>query len=283
MDAPGKEHSLQHSLANDAIEALQAKVGINDSAVVSSLDYKIRNLLPTGLICMWAGLLSEIPDGWQICDGSNGSPDLRSKFIKGSAVGVDPGVTGGAATHTHTTHAHTPAGTVSVPDFTGTLGTVSAVSAGTPAGTVTAPDFTGAEATVSSVSAGTPEGTNTAPVFTGTPIATTTPVGAPAIAFAGAGATAASAVHTHTVTPAGTVSAPVFAGTPMAGHEHTVTAEGTNSVPTFTGSALATHQHTLTPAGTISQPTFTGNATTFPHNAVSNEPEYYALAFIMKL
>lgn len=34
-------HADQHANANDAIEALEAKVGINGSAVTSSLDYKV--------------------------------------------------------------------------------------------------------------------------------------------------------------------------------------------------------------------------------------------------
>ena len=37
-------HADQHADANDAIEALQAKVGIDGSADVNSLDYKISNL-----------------------------------------------------------------------------------------------------------------------------------------------------------------------------------------------------------------------------------------------
>jgi len=35
-------HSGQHADANDAIEALQAKVGVDSSAVTTSLDYKLR-------------------------------------------------------------------------------------------------------------------------------------------------------------------------------------------------------------------------------------------------
>ena len=37
-------HAQQHTNANDAIEALQIKIGINDSANVNSLDYKISTL-----------------------------------------------------------------------------------------------------------------------------------------------------------------------------------------------------------------------------------------------
>ncbi len=59
--------------------------------------------LPSGIICMWHGLLANVPAGWAICDGNNGTPDLVAKFVKG-ATG-EAGTTGGAATHTHTGHA----------------------------------------------------------------------------------------------------------------------------------------------------------------------------------
>jgi len=37
-------HAGQHANANDAIEALQVKVGADNSADTNSLDYKVRNL-----------------------------------------------------------------------------------------------------------------------------------------------------------------------------------------------------------------------------------------------
>jgi hypothetical protein len=41
-DAPS--HSQQHTNANDAIEALEAKVGVNNSANTTSLDYRVKQL-----------------------------------------------------------------------------------------------------------------------------------------------------------------------------------------------------------------------------------------------
>ena len=35
-------HAGQHADANDAIEALQAKVGVDNSAVTTSIDYRLR-------------------------------------------------------------------------------------------------------------------------------------------------------------------------------------------------------------------------------------------------
>lgn len=43
-NAPGFEHHLQHGNANDAIEALEAKVGVDNSTVPGTLDYQVRAL-----------------------------------------------------------------------------------------------------------------------------------------------------------------------------------------------------------------------------------------------
>jgi len=43
----GVLHADQHANANDAIEALQAKVGVNSSAVTTSLDYRVSQLEKT--------------------------------------------------------------------------------------------------------------------------------------------------------------------------------------------------------------------------------------------
>lgn len=50
---------------------------------------------------MWGGLVSAIPSGWVLCNGTNGTPDLRDKFVKGAANGANPGATGGVTQHTH--------------------------------------------------------------------------------------------------------------------------------------------------------------------------------------
>lgn len=43
----GVLHADQHANSNDAIEALEAKVGINSSAVTTSLDYRVSQLEKT--------------------------------------------------------------------------------------------------------------------------------------------------------------------------------------------------------------------------------------------
>lgn len=66
--------------------------------------------VPQGLIIMWAG--STIPNGWSLCDGTNGNPDLRDRFLRSKGDLTTIGDTGGAnsltlldtqlPSHTHT-------------------------------------------------------------------------------------------------------------------------------------------------------------------------------------
>jgi len=39
---------------------------------------------PIGGIIMWSGTIAAIPTGWALCNGSNGTPDLRDRFIIGA-------------------------------------------------------------------------------------------------------------------------------------------------------------------------------------------------------
>ncbi len=63
--------------------------------------------LPAGSIIMWSGTLNSIPANWQLCDGTNGTPDLRGRFVMGVSTGENPGATGGSSTHTHPAGNHT--------------------------------------------------------------------------------------------------------------------------------------------------------------------------------
>ena len=57
-------------------------------------------MLPSGIICMWSGAQNDIPAGWALCDGTNGTPDLRNKFIIGAGARYIVAETGGATQRT---------------------------------------------------------------------------------------------------------------------------------------------------------------------------------------
>ena len=53
--------------------------------------------VPVGGIILWSGLIASIPTNWALCNGSNGTPDLRNTFIVGAhsdaVVGVNTATT----------------------------------------------------------------------------------------------------------------------------------------------------------------------------------------------
>jgi len=55
--------------------------------------------LPIGTIIAWKN--TTIPSGWAVCNGQNGTPDLRNRFPRGASVDGGLRGTGGAATHSH--------------------------------------------------------------------------------------------------------------------------------------------------------------------------------------
>lgn len=46
---------------------------------------------PPGMIAMWCGTNNQLPAGWELCDGHNGTPDLRNSLIMGIAASDTPG------------------------------------------------------------------------------------------------------------------------------------------------------------------------------------------------
>ena len=51
---------------------------------------------PIGTIVVWSGSLDNIPTGWALCDGEEGRPDLRGKFVLGAGGTYNPGAAGGS-------------------------------------------------------------------------------------------------------------------------------------------------------------------------------------------
>ena len=49
---------------------------------------------------IWSGATNNIPTGWQLCNGTNGSPDLRDKFVVGAGSTYSVDATGGSTTDT---------------------------------------------------------------------------------------------------------------------------------------------------------------------------------------
>ena len=55
-----------------------------------------QSSLPVGSIIPWYGQIADIPNGFAFCNGSNGTPDLRNRFIVGAGSTYSLSATGGA-------------------------------------------------------------------------------------------------------------------------------------------------------------------------------------------
>ena len=106
------------------ITLLIVSIALSAAAPIMSKRMKNTDVLsygvvPKGAILMWSGNVSNIPSGYVLCDGKNGTPDLSGKFIVGYKSGDKDygaiGKTGGEDKHVLTiaeipTHTHAGSG-----------------------------------------------------------------------------------------------------------------------------------------------------------------------------
>jgi len=69
--------------------------------------------VPSGCILLWSGATGSIPATWYLCDGTNGTPDLRDRFIVGAGNSYAVNATGGTADAIVVSHTHTATSVVS--------------------------------------------------------------------------------------------------------------------------------------------------------------------------
>lgn len=87
-----------------AFNALDGTVASFNSRLLS-VEGRLTTLeaaIASGIIVVWSGLVSAIPTGWNYCNGTNGTPDLRDRFIIGAGSTYAVNAIGGSGDHTHT-------------------------------------------------------------------------------------------------------------------------------------------------------------------------------------
>ena len=110
-------------LDTDAVTTIKIK---DKQVTPAKLADSVSNtFFPIGGIILWNGATSTIPANFRLCDGQNGTPDLRDRFVVGAGGAYTVNATGGSnqvtlteaqlATHSHgdgtygtdvNTHAH---------------------------------------------------------------------------------------------------------------------------------------------------------------------------------
>ena len=58
------------------------------STLMAELDEAKQHHVPTGAIMMWSGAIADIPSGWALCNGQNGTPNLQARFIVGAGSSI---------------------------------------------------------------------------------------------------------------------------------------------------------------------------------------------------
>ena len=62
--------------------------------------------IPAGGIFLWSGSIGSIPAGYVLCNGTNGTPDLRDRFVVGAGTTYAVNATGGSANAVVVSHTH---------------------------------------------------------------------------------------------------------------------------------------------------------------------------------
>jgi len=95
-----------------------ASAGTNNTQVATTafVTTAVAASFPTGGIILWSGSVASIPSGWALCNGSNGTPDLRNRFVVGAGSTYAVNATGGSADAIVVSHTHTATSSSSVTD-----------------------------------------------------------------------------------------------------------------------------------------------------------------------
>ena len=72
--------------------------------------FALMSQIAKGIITSFSGAIASIPAGWVLCNGSNGTPDLRDNFVIGAGTSYAVDSSGGNIIHGHTasqaSHSH---------------------------------------------------------------------------------------------------------------------------------------------------------------------------------
>lgn len=77
----------------------------NIAGIITSIPSSAPSL-PSGCILIWSGSTGSVPSGFVLCDGTNGTPDLRNSFILGAGNSYTVGQTGGSTDAVVVSHTH---------------------------------------------------------------------------------------------------------------------------------------------------------------------------------
>lgn len=108
-----QQDSSTYEVALAEVFVANGAVQVNDDDITDVRTFATSpSAVPRGVVTMWSGSANAVPLGWALCNGTNGTPDLRDRFVVGAGGAYTSGDTGGQDTVTLTaaqmpTHTHT--------------------------------------------------------------------------------------------------------------------------------------------------------------------------------
>jgi hypothetical protein len=100
--ASGAAGAISYDNLTSGLTATDVQAAIDELAA-GVAGFEIPNVVPVGGIILWSGSVASIPADWALCDGTNGTPDLRNRFVvgAGSTYAVDETGEGSIPEHSH--------------------------------------------------------------------------------------------------------------------------------------------------------------------------------------
>lgn len=86
-----------------AITNLVNPTNPQDACTKAYADSLITYFFPRGVVILWYGQIASCPPGWLICNGNNGTPDMRDRVPYGAGGSVGVPVYGGVNSYALTT------------------------------------------------------------------------------------------------------------------------------------------------------------------------------------
>ena len=133
--------NLYHTTAR-ARSSISASGDLAYNSSTGVMSFSAPSAFVQGMIILWSGNTGNIPTGFVLCDGNNGTPNLTDRFVVGAGAAYSPGATGGndsqtlslnqIPSHSHTINNHTHSFTTGNPStsLTGSVTRIAETYAG---------------------------------------------------------------------------------------------------------------------------------------------------------
>ena len=83
-----------------ARSSVSASGDLSYNSSTGQFSVNVPSAFVSGMIILWSGNTGNIPTGFVLCDGNNGTPNLTDRFVVGAGGAYSPGASGGSSTVT---------------------------------------------------------------------------------------------------------------------------------------------------------------------------------------